>query len=67
MNTEPRIQSLQTKHQTLEEEIAEELARPLPDDIRISDLKRRKLQVKEELQALAAEAQTAPPTPQEAA
>ena len=67
MNTEPRIQSLQAKHQTLEDEIAEELGRPLPDDIRISDLKRRKLQVKEELQALAAETQTAPPPPQEAA
>lgn len=39
--------SLQSKHAGLERQIAEEMARPLPDDTLVMELKRRKLKVKE--------------------
>ncbi len=41
------ITSLQNKHAGLERQIAEELARPLPDDVLVTELKRRKLKVKD--------------------
>lgn len=43
------ITSLQYKHAGLERRIAEELARPHPDDTLVMSLKRRKLKVKEAL------------------
>ncbi|MDA7982366.1 MAG: DUF465 domain-containing protein, partial [Alphaproteobacteria bacterium] len=56
MSSEIRIESLRKKHSRLEEEIAAEMNRPHPDDLRLSDLKRRKLHLKEEIQSLGADA-----------
>ena len=41
------IASLQTKHAGLERKIADEMTRPLPDDVLVTELKRRKLKLKE--------------------
>lgn len=40
---------LQSKHAGLERRIAEERARPSPDEVLLTELKRRKLRLKEEL------------------
>lgn len=45
----PHVEALETKHATLEGRIAEEEARPAPDQALIADLKRRKLRLKEEM------------------
>ena len=47
-----RITSLQQEHHRLEESLAEETARPMPDSLTIASLKRRKLAIKDELAAL---------------
>ena len=41
------IASLQTKHAGLERQIADQMARPLPDEALVTELKRRKLKLKE--------------------
>ncbi len=41
--------ALQAKHAVLDQQIATESQRPLPDQIVLAELKRRKLRVKEEL------------------
>ena len=43
---------LEARHRALEEEINEALAHPSSDDMRIAELKRRKLQVKDEIARL---------------
>ena len=43
------LSALQTKHAGLERRIAEERARPSPNDVLLKELKRRKLKIKEEL------------------
>ncbi len=43
------VSALQTKHAGLERRIAEERARPSPNDVLLKELKRRKLKIKEEL------------------
>ena len=43
------ISALQAKHASLDQKIAVELARPVPDTMVLADLKRRKLRVKEAL------------------
>ena len=52
MNTEVRVESLKTKHANLEEAILEERQRPVPDNLRLSELKRQKLRIKDELARL---------------
>ncbi|MGR4001467.1 MAG: DUF465 domain-containing protein [Alphaproteobacteria bacterium] len=52
MTSATRIESLKKKHSQLENEISQEMNRPHPDDLRVSDLKRRKLLVKEEILVL---------------
>jgi hypothetical protein len=47
-----RIRSLQEEHSQLEEALAEQEARPMPDSLTIASLKRRKLAIKDELAAL---------------
>ena len=47
-----RIEVLRTRHAALEAEIDEENQRPLPDDIRISELKREKLKLKEQIEGI---------------
>lgn len=40
---------LEARHRALEDEINEALAHPSTDDMKIAELKRRKLQVKDEI------------------
>jgi hypothetical protein len=47
-----RILSLQEQHSQLEEALAEQEARPMPDSLAIASLKRKKLAIKDELAAL---------------
>jgi hypothetical protein len=49
MQTDERLDSLNDKHATLERAIEEESLRPHPDDIRLSELKREKLRIKDEI------------------
>lgn len=43
------LSALEAKHAILDTKLAEELRRPSPDTIRIGELKRHKLRVKEEM------------------
>ena len=52
MSLEERISALKAKHQALEQAIEEENSRPHPDDIHIHTLKKKKLQIKDELASL---------------
>ncbi len=52
MNLDVRIEQLRNQHQTLEQEIGQELARPAPDDLRVRTLKAKKLRIKDELEQL---------------
>ena len=47
--TEPHLESLKIKHADLEARIADEEARPHPDDDIIHDLKKQKLRIKDTL------------------
>lgn len=44
-----RIETLRARHADLESQLAEEIHRPHPDDIRITELKREKLKLKDEI------------------
>ena len=46
------IQELSDKHHKLDKLIQDELHRPHPDDLLLSDLKKRKLRLKEEIERL---------------
>jgi hypothetical protein len=52
MALEARIRELGSRHQSLETAIQDELSRPAADDIRLKELKRQKLKLKEEMEAL---------------
>jgi hypothetical protein len=52
MATEARIRELDARHQSLERLIAEEMSHPSSDDLRVRELKRQKLKLKEEMEAL---------------
>jgi hypothetical protein len=52
MGLESHILELADKHHKLDEQIHDELHRPLPDDLMISELKKRKLRLKEEIERL---------------
>jgi hypothetical protein len=52
MAIEARIRELDSRHETLERAIADETGRPASDELRLRELKRRKLRLKEELEAL---------------
>ncbi len=54
MAIEARIRELGVRHETLDREIQEEMSRPAADDIRVKELKRQKLRLKEELESLRA-------------
>ncbi len=49
MQTNESTDSLRDKHASLERAINEESQRPYPDDIRLSELKREKLRIKDEM------------------
>jgi hypothetical protein len=46
------LAELEQRHQALEEEINEALMHPSTDDLKIAELKRRKLQVKDQIARL---------------
>ncbi|MFN3076897.1 MAG: YdcH family protein [Alphaproteobacteria bacterium] len=52
MTVEARVESLRAKHAQLESAIEDASHRPLPDTAHISDLKRQKLRIKEELERM---------------
>ena len=49
------VEALRAKHTLLKQAIDEENSRPHPDDLRISELKREKLAIKDEIVALETE------------
>jgi hypothetical protein len=49
MSLQDRIEALKTKHAELDRAIDEENRRPLPNQDAVSDLKRQKLRVKDEI------------------
>ena len=52
MSIQAHLAELERKHQALESELADALAHPSVDDMTIAELKRRKLQVKDEIARL---------------
>ena len=52
MSRYPELAGLERQHAALEREIATELARPESNTLKVSELKRRKLQLKDEIQRL---------------
>ena len=49
MTVQSHLTELERRHRALEDEIAEAMAHPSADDLKIVELKRRKLQVKDEI------------------
>ena len=49
MSAMDHIEALKAKHQSLEHAIDQETARPYPDDDALCSLKKRKLQIKDEI------------------
>ncbi|HVY57592.1 MAG TPA: DUF465 domain-containing protein [Xanthobacteraceae bacterium] len=58
MAIQSHLAELERRHQALENELAEALQHPSTDDLRIAELKRRKLLVKDEIARLKLEAST---------
>ena len=56
------IDSLRAKHLRLDQAIDEEMHRPMPDQARITQLKREKLRLKEEIEKLRPQNNIAPLT-----
>jgi hypothetical protein len=52
MAIESHLAELEKRHQALEQEISDALIHPSTDDLQIAELKRRKLQVKDEIARL---------------
>ena len=52
MSLEMHLTELERKHQALEREIQDAMSHPSSDDLRIAELKRRKLQLKDEITRL---------------
>jgi hypothetical protein len=55
MSAQEHIEALRTKHLDLKHEIDEENQRPHPDDLRVVELKRQKLRIKDEIAQLECE------------
>lgn len=54
MSLSDRIEVLRSRHRNLEEQIDNEICRPLPNRDVITDLKRQKLRIKDEIASLEA-------------
>ncbi|HEX9465740.1 MAG TPA: DUF465 domain-containing protein [Alphaproteobacteria bacterium] len=54
MTMEDRVETLRARHARLEHEIDDEVHRPLPDQIHVTELKREKLRIKEQITRLSA-------------
>ena len=52
MSLQSRIDSLKTRHQALDAQLAEEDGRPRPDDAELARLKNAKLRLKDEMERL---------------
>jgi hypothetical protein len=52
MAVDARIRELGSRHQTLDKAIHDEMTRPAADTARVKELKRQKLRLKEEMEAL---------------
>jgi len=52
MSIQAHLAELERRHRALEDEINEALAHPSIDDLKVVELKRRKLQVKDEIARL---------------
>ena len=52
MSMQAHLAELERKHQALEDEIAEAMTHPSIDGLKIAELKRRKLLVKDEIERL---------------
>jgi hypothetical protein len=52
MAIEARIRELGVRHQSLERAIEYEVSRPAADAVRLKELKRKKLRLKEEMESL---------------
>ncbi|GAB4359918.1 MAG: YdcH family protein [Oricola sp.] len=55
MSIEAHLESLLRKHGVLESEISEAMSRPAPDQTELTQLKREKLRVKEEIERIRSE------------
>ena len=56
MTTEGHIAALERRHRELDRQIDDEMGHLAQDDLMIAALKRKKLEIKDELQKLAAQA-----------
>lgn len=52
MSLQIDLSELQRKHQALEREIQDAITHPSTDDLKVAELKRRKLQLKDEITKL---------------
>ena len=52
MTIQAHLAELERRHRALEEEIAEAMTHPSTDGLKIAELKRRKLQLKDEIKRL---------------
>ena len=52
MTMQAHLSELERKHRALEDELADAMVHPSTDDLRIVELKRKKLMVKEEIERL---------------
>lgn len=52
MSLDAHLQELRRKHQTLSDQVDQALRNPAPDDFRITDLKKQKLRLKEQIERL---------------
>lgn len=49
MSVQSHVEALTARHAALEQELHLEQTRPAPDLVRVSDIKRRKLEIKDEI------------------
>lgn len=52
MTIQAHLAELERKHRALEDELAEAMTHPSTDDLKVAELKRRKLLVKDEIQRI---------------
>ena len=52
MSLQNNVTELERRHQALEREIQDAMAHPSTDNLRVAELKRRKLQLKDEISKL---------------
>ncbi|MBA4795449.1 DUF465 domain-containing protein [Phenylobacterium sp.] len=52
MAVDARIRELGSRHETLEKAIQDEMRSPAGSDLRVQEMKRRKLRLKEEMETL---------------